>query len=601
MTHMDTAKHKKAANGLAGNSSLSKFGFKPTGGVQCNVIRAETLYSVFVAEHNIPFAVADHFTKICKQMFPDSDIAKKFACGKTKTTQIIKRALAPSCDKTVEQLCQTYPFSIMCDESNDRGNDKNFVILVRVFDDNVGQVVTQFLDMPVCNRATGENLFGTLNAVFENRGLKWENVVGYCSDNASVMVGRHNSVLSRIRNHQPSVFNLGCICHLANLCAGHAVKQLPVPVNDLLVDIFYHFKHSSLRKETLKEFQDFTDTAEEKILKHVTTRWLSLEKCIHRTLSQWPALQSYFTSHNEVEKPGKIHTIAKHLQSIETRLYFLFLDFILTPLNEFNTTFQTDAVKIVQLDGEMRRLLRKFLGKFVQVQVIKQNSLTNVPFDNEENQLPDHLLAVGMRARATLSEDEVDPNVQARFFSYVRKFYCAVVSKMLSKFPFENTVLRNIQWLSPTESDKVSAESVSTCASQLIPAMNTDAVQEEFVDFQLAENLPSASDKTVDRFWFEVGEMKDVRGNPRFPLLSKLAKAALCIPNSNADSERVFSMVKKIYTESRDSLANDTLVALLSTKVNMSGDCYDVQLSDQVLKDAKQATLDYNNEHPSCP
>ena len=33
-----------------------------------------------------------------------------------------------------------------------------------------------------------------------------------------------------------------------------------------------------------------------KIVKHVSTRWLSLEKCIGRLLQQWPALLQYFES-----------------------------------------------------------------------------------------------------------------------------------------------------------------------------------------------------------------------------------------------------------------------------------------------------------------
>ena len=35
----------------------------------------------------------------------------------------------------------------------------------------------------------------------------------------------------------------------------------------------------------------------------------------------------------------------------------------------------------------------------------------------------------------------------------------------------------------------------------------------------------------------------------KFQLLSSLAKALLVLPNSNADSERAFSVVKKIHTE----------------------------------------------------
>ena len=59
---------------------------------------------------------------------------------------------------------------------------------------------------------------------------------------------------------QPNVLDLGCICHLANLCVVAAVKSLPVKIDDILVDIYYHFLRSSGWTEKLKEFEAFTDT-----------------------------------------------------------------------------------------------------------------------------------------------------------------------------------------------------------------------------------------------------------------------------------------------------------------------------------------------------
>ena len=76
------------------------------------------------------------------------------------------------------------------------------------------------------------------------------------SDNCSVMTGKNNSVVTRIKEKTPSVFDFGCVCHLANLCAVDGVKALA----DLLFEVYFHFHHSSNRKERYKEFLDFTDT-----------------------------------------------------------------------------------------------------------------------------------------------------------------------------------------------------------------------------------------------------------------------------------------------------------------------------------------------------
>jgi len=63
--------------------------------------------------------VLAYFNQLCSKLFPDSKIASKFACKHTKCTQIIKRAIAPSLEDKVVQMCKKQPFSILCDESND--------------------------------------------------------------------------------------------------------------------------------------------------------------------------------------------------------------------------------------------------------------------------------------------------------------------------------------------------------------------------------------------------------------------------------------------------------------------------------------------------
>ena len=88
-----------------------------------------------------------------------------------------------------------------------------------------------------------------MSKVLEVYDIPWRNVIGFASDSASVMVGRKNSVLSRVIQQQHDVFSMGCVCHLAALCAAAGLKKLPVSVDDLLIDVFYHFKHSSKRCE----------------------------------------------------------------------------------------------------------------------------------------------------------------------------------------------------------------------------------------------------------------------------------------------------------------------------------------------------------------
>ena len=89
---------------------------------------AEHNLPALLAEHNLPALFADHFTDLARLMFPDSDIAKRFRCKRTK---IMKRCLAPAATTPVVKRCRAGPFSLMVDESTDRKTDKRLVVLVR--------------------------------------------------------------------------------------------------------------------------------------------------------------------------------------------------------------------------------------------------------------------------------------------------------------------------------------------------------------------------------------------------------------------------------------------------------------------------------------
>ncbi|CAC5405763.1 unnamed protein product [Mytilus coruscus] len=162
-------------------------------------------------------------------------------------------------------------------------------ILVRYFTD---QATIKFLAMPICNIGKASNIFDHFQEVFVDNNIPWENLVSFVSENYSVTTSRHNSVVTRIKEKCPAVFDFVCVCHLANLCT------VAVPTEK-------------------KEFLEFTDTEPSKIIKHSSTRWLSLEKCVGRLLHHWSALTSYFNSHDEVEKPGRIKRCANYLNDNE--------------------------------------------------------------------------------------------------------------------------------------------------------------------------------------------------------------------------------------------------------------------------------------------
>ena len=88
-SHIRSKNHREMAKACS-SKSISSFVRPPT---NHKVIEAEALWTTFVVKHNLVFETSNHATKLFHRMFPDSEIAKKFACGHSKTAAIIKEIL----------------------------------------------------------------------------------------------------------------------------------------------------------------------------------------------------------------------------------------------------------------------------------------------------------------------------------------------------------------------------------------------------------------------------------------------------------------------------------------------------------------------------
>ena len=349
--------------------------------------------------------------------------------------------------------------------------------------------------------------------------------------------------------------------------------------------MWHVFGSSSKRREDYKEFQAFVDVDDAVILKHCPTRWLSLERVINRVLNQLPALTSYFASHDDVERPVRIRRIHERLSKPLTTMTLLFLQYALPFLIEFNRLFQNEESKVGVLIPEMDRLLRKLLVKFVQLRHIRNVAdLRTIDYSDRGIQQGDSTIAVGMKVRAFLEDDEVAPVVQAAFISDVRAFYCAVVRKMVAKFPFDDPVLRDLGVLDPAARENLPYDPIVRLATRFAPDVDPEQLKDEYEDFQLLGKdairlMADGSARPIDQVWSEVFTIKTPMHVIRFPLLAKVMSPLLCFPHSNADVERLFSILRKVHTDARRHLNADTITAYLQCKLNIDRPCHQLAVS----------------------
>ena len=452
---------------------------------------------MFVSKHNLAFLASDHATKLFSKMFPDSEIAKRFACGRTKTTVIVKEALSPHYLKVTTDSMSN-PFSIMTDELNDK-TDKSCIILVRVLDPAVGDVRTRFIDMPVVNIGTAQNLFSALKLSLSNKGFDFSNVVAFMSDTTNVMKGARSGVQKLIKNDNPHLYDVGCICHLADLTVKAGMETLPIDIDQLFIDVFYFFYHSSKRKQLFSDLWCSLFTTEpDVILKHCPTRWLSLLRCVGRYLAQLKGLKSFFLSTDE--QTDKVKGITSRLQNPLLKPILLFLSHILPAMDRFNSMFQkSNENTTCQLYTEISRLTRLYATNLLKCSVISALG-TDLSCLGEslgsDKQVSNEHLGIGDSTWAAVAELKQEHDTKP-FFSVVSNFYIASLKKMLKKFPFDDTLLNDLGILQPNKTATYEVSTVVKLAKRfpqlgLASSDAIDALSEEFRDLKLSQTeLPT--------------------------------------------------------------------------------------------------------------
>ena len=602
--HIDTKKHADSDK-TPKSASIMDFFQSANSSTQeelrRKVTRAEVLVAGFLVEHNIALSAADHATQLFKEAFPDSDIAKQFKCGRTKTTQIVK-TLALDAQTTAATHLQKGPFVVGTDGSQE-GGDKYFPVVVRYIKDEI--ITTELLANPTCKEsATGENIFDVVSDAMSNLGVPWQNCLSLVCDNANVMTGINKGVIAYVHKQAPNVHLAGCVCHLLNLAVKRGVKAFQLnkgfDFDDILRQLSWYINKSSNRLHRLQAIQETCGLPQHKIIDHCPTRWLALGASLNRLIELWPAVQSFFkeecaTDKDKGDEQDTIKTrIKKFMERPSGKLYALFLAFIIEQFDKINKVFQTDKATIHKVKWEMEIFYRKLLSMFLKSSALSSGHHYDVNFSAKYNIKPDTEVMIGSTARKYLKSPGVSKKSEQQFFQDVVYFFQTTCGYLKEKVVKSGEPL----WRHAVVADPTQASTSWTSMTfflerfpSLLPeGTPQDDLEVEFIDFrtyQLPDDIKALN--TAEEQWTQISKIKDSNGSLRFPKLPTVMLGILLIPVSNCACERIFSLVRKNKTEFRSSMDKSTVEALMILK-SSRGPCYKAQFSDKLLEKCKRAT-----------
>ncbi|CAI7845148.1 unnamed protein product, partial [Closterium sp. NIES-53] len=225
------------------------------------------------------------------------------------------------------------PFlGIHCDESTDRTRGKHMIVYLTFLKNR--QIACEFFTLLTVERCDAGSLFEVLLNHLRSAAVDVSKIVGISTDGASVMTGKENGLVARLREHVPHLFSCHCIAHREAL----AVKDAAESNEDLgMVDkvvrtVATLLGNSSVWSQRFKYLQRVIYQTNLEVQGIHTVRWLSQGDAVRRLCKVLGACIVLLWEHNH--KAYEIVTCYKF------QFCLFFLTDILADMNDLNRCFQ---------------------------------------------------------------------------------------------------------------------------------------------------------------------------------------------------------------------------------------------------------------------
>lgn len=143
---------------------------------------------------------------------------------------------------------------------------------------------------------------------------------------------------------------------------------------------------------------------------------------------------------------------------------------------------------------------------------------------------------------------------------------------MLKRLPYNNKILCGLKFLDPNfalrDEKRLDISGLINVAEHFgqvdITALEFEwtILPTEFTDAE-KNNLVLLE---IDEMWSKIFEKQNFDDEPMFPNLEKIVYAVLSLPHSNAEAERIFSIVTDVKNKKRNRINVDTLDAICKTR-----------------------------------
>ncbi|CAI6357860.1 unnamed protein product [Macrosiphum euphorbiae] len=583
--HITSAKNKLSASQLH-LSSGSLTSSNPSTGAQVislhstreNACRVELLWTMKVVASNYSASSCSDVPEIFNCMFPGA-VPKDFTLSRTKFRYLLTYALEPYFkDQLISDMNNTY-YTLMFDETTNVTGAKELQIAVRYWSSRSNCIVCHHLKTFFIGKATGEDLFFKLKEALTSFDLSLHKLIMVGSDGPNI-----NKKVLRLMNEElwiirkKKLIDIGfCNIHLLHNAFLKGLKVFGENVSDLIVLMHNFFDGWPSRLEDFERIQTEMNMPNLRFIKHCSSRWLTIEPAANRLLLLWDAVNHYFLKY----VPLKVHSLSKSPSFIriasllkkDALMLKAEIEFVLMSskiFTRFTGSFQKTEPLIHIMYDEIKTLLLTLLSRICKPLSLTSQTPLKIDILNEDNLLPLSEIDLGSAFKTTTSSmKDVD---RLSLIKQCQSHIIASCKYIIEKAPLSGnrSIIKNFRFLKPSEKLSTRSTNDLLIIAKELPFQNdfdVDRLTDEWKLFQLQDESSSEQNSLrIDVYWNLIITQKSENGNLKYPLLSKVVKAALSVSHGNADVERGFSCSANYLTDDRASMSEKTLNAALVVK-----------------------------------
>ena len=541
------------------------------------ILQGQIAFANMLHFHGVPSHIFTCFAKMVPTIFPDSQIAKKWASGgkhgfrSTKADYFLTHGIYPFQLQNLVSTLKTSFFSLNFDETS--------INLKSQLDINVSFLKDEVIvkeNLTTISMEGGTTAAEIVDAVFsqlESFLIPLENIMIVTTDGCSTMLGNENGVHSLMRRRLPHLPTWGgCTCHdLSNL-----LKAAFPKLNPNLGKLYATF-HSYLSSQSLHRKREYEEACrEEGFEPHAIPAMCDTRFRMNIRFAKWMerddrCLYLFAISLRDKVKSGDKKDVTdaetvilkefleNYLMVRLTNMFFIDVsDPILIVLNHF----ESEDPIIHKRWHTLADFFTKFLSKFMKNAGGEKspiNELLDMDFTVSKNQLSDQDIFLGGKVESFLKElnltrssSEIKP-----WLENVRSFYIEALQKCVKYMrpSLTSRTLLNLQALNPKFLFALSVDEAKKKFAFLAKKFPNVINQQQVPDLLEQVSLlkfqqvfrEAASELRPTEFYVQVSKDKD----ERFRLVSKMCLALLTTHNSGSTAERDISTMSSLLADPR--------------------------------------------------